>query len=35
VRTEAFAIVQIVDSKLDPASAPAIVKDGGRVIEGE
>ena len=35
VRTEAFAIVQIVDSTLDPASAPAIVKDGGRVIEGE
>lgn len=35
VRTEAFAIVQIVESMLDPASVPAIVKDGGRVIEGE
>jgi hypothetical protein len=32
VRTEGFSIVQIIDSQLDPASAPAIVSDGGRVI---
>jgi hypothetical protein len=32
VRTEGFSIVQIVESMLDPATAPAIVQDGGRIL---
>ncbi len=33
VRTEGFSITSLVDNNLDPASAPALVQDGGRVIE--
>lgn len=33
VRMEGFCRVQMLDNKLDPASAPALVKEGGTVVE--
>ena len=33
VRTEGYSITALVDNKLDPASAPALVQDGGRVVQ--
>jgi hypothetical protein len=33
VRTEGYSIVQMVENQLDPTSAPAILQDGGRVIQ--
>jgi hypothetical protein len=33
VRAEGYAIVELVDTRLDPASAPAVVREGGRIVE--
>jgi hypothetical protein len=33
VRVEGYAIVELVDTRLDPASAPAVVREGGRIVE--
>ena len=32
VRTEGYSIVEMLDTKLDPATAPAIFQDGGRIL---
>jgi hypothetical protein len=33
VRTEGYSITALVDNKLDPASAPALVREGGKIVE--
>ena len=33
VRTEGYSITALVDNQLDPASAPALVQDGGRIVQ--
>jgi hypothetical protein len=35
LRTEGYSITQLVDNQFDPASAPAIVREGGEVINGQ
>ncbi len=32
VRTEGYSITQLIDNRLDPASAPAVVSEGGRIV---
>jgi len=32
VRLEAVSTVQMLDNTLDPTSAPAVVKEGGRIV---
>jgi hypothetical protein len=34
LRTEGYSITQLLDNQFDPASAPAIVREGGEVIDG-
>jgi len=34
VRTEGYSVVMLVENKLDATSAPAVVKEGGRTVEG-
>jgi hypothetical protein len=33
IRTEGYCVVMLVDNKLDATSAPAVVKEGGKVVE--
>lgn len=33
VRVEGYTIVQLIDNVLDPASAPAVIREGGRVVQ--
>jgi len=33
IRTEGFSITMLVGNMLDPTSAPALVKEGGKVVE--
>lgn len=35
VRVEGYSVAQLIDNTLDPATAPAIDRQGGRIIEGE
>jgi hypothetical protein len=32
IRTEGYCIAELLDNKLDAASAPAVVRDGGRIV---
>ena len=32
VRIEGYCTVELIDNKLDPASGPAIIREGGRII---
>lgn len=33
VRTEGYSITQLIDNRFDPATAPALVREGGRILE--
>lgn len=35
LRTEGHSITQLVDNQFDPTSAPAVVREGGQIVEGE
>jgi hypothetical protein len=35
LRVEGYCIAQMIDNKLDSATAPAIAREGGRIIEGD